>query len=191
MGMAINSRVKRIHPKKFALWTALLSMIMFFSAFSSAYIVRKAAGNWLSFPIPSEFFISTGVILVSSVILHIAYKAYLNKNYSLYKILLSTGFVLGIVFVALQYRGWLELNEMGVFLHTNQSASFTGLIVGAHALHVIGGITALMVCWIYAMRPTTLPLTEKRQLRLELTFTYWHFVDLLWIYLLVFFWIQQ
>ena len=186
-----GSKIRRIHPKKFALWMALISMVMFFSAFTSAYIVRKAAGNWLSFPIPEEFYVSTGAILASSVILHIAYKSFIDKNYVIYKLLLSMGFVLGVVFVALQYLGWLKLNEMGVFIHTNQSSSFTGLIVGAHALHVIGGITALLVCWIYAIRPSTSTWSEKRQLRLELTFTFWHFVDILWIYLLVFFWVQQ
>ena len=184
-------KIKRIHPKKFALWMAMISMVMFFSAFTSAYIVRKAAGNWLSFPIPDEFFISTGVTLASSVILHAAYKAFVSHNYSAYKILLSIGFVLGITFVALQYLGWLRLNEMEVFLATNQSSSFTGLLVGAHVLHVMGGITALMVCWIYAIRRNTLEWSPKRQLRLELTFTYWHFVDVLWVYLLLFFWFQQ
>ncbi len=190
--MAITTaRVKRIHPKKFALWMGMISMIMFFSAFTSAYIVRKAAGNWLSFGLPTEFFASTAVILVSSILLHISYKAYNAHNYNLYKILLSMGFLLGVMFVTLQYLGWLRLNEQGVFIDTNQASSFTGLLVGAHVLHVMGGITALFVSWVYAIRKKTLEWSPKRQLRLELTFIYWHFVDVLWVYLLLFFWAQQ
>lgn len=185
-------KIKRVHPKKFALWTAIVSMLMLFSAFTSAFIVRKAAGNWLSFPIVEEFFYSTGVILSSSVILHVAYKAFVAKNYTLYKILLTIGLALGVLFVALQYTGWLTLNnEKGIFISTNQSSSFFVLLVGTHALHVIGGITALMISWIYALKKSTQEWTPKGQLRLELTFTYWHFVDILWLYLLLFLWIQQ
>jgi cytochrome c oxidase subunit 3 len=185
-------KIKRVHPKKFALWTAIVSMLMLFSAFTSAYIVRKAAGNWLSFPIVEEFFYSTGVILSSSVILHVAYKAFVAKNYTLYKILLTLGLALGVLFVALQYMGWLTLNNnKGIFISTNQSSSFFVLLVGTHALHVIGGITALMISWIYALKRSTQEWTPKGQLRLELTFTYWHFVDVLWLYLLLFLWIQQ
>lgn len=186
-------KIRRIHPKKFALWTAIVSMLMLFSAFTSAYIVRKAASNWLAFPIVDEFFYSTGVILSSSVVLHVAYKAFVAKNYALYRILLTLGLGLGILFVSLQYMGWLTLNgdPYGIFISTNQSSSFFVLLVGTHALHVIGGITALMISWIYALKSSTKAWTPKGQLRLELTFTYWHFVDILWLYLLLFLWIQQ
>lgn len=186
-------KIRRIHPKKFALWTAIVSMLMLFSAFTSAYIVRKASSNWLAFPIVDEFFYSTGVILSSSVILHVAYKAFVAKNYTLYKLLLTIGLGLGVLFVALQYMGWLTLNSdtYGIFISTNQSSSFFVLLVGTHALHVIGGITALMISWIYALKSSTKEWTPRGQLRLELTFTYWHFVDILWLYLLLFLWIQQ
>ena len=118
-------------------------------------------------------------------------KAFVDRNYQLYQILLTIGFGLGCLVVALQYSGWLALNEMGVFVYTNQSSSFFVLLVGVHALHVLGGITALLISWIFAMRKNTVEWSEKRQLRLELTFTYWHFVDFLWLYLLAFLWIQQ
>ena len=189
--VASPNKIKRIHPKKFALWTAMVSMLMLFSAFTSAYIVRKAAGNWLSFPIVDEFFYSTGIILSSSILLHVAYKAFVAKNYVVYQALLSLGLALGVGFIALQYSGWLALNDMGLFVQTNQSTSFFVLLVGVHALHVIGGVAALLVSWIYAIKPNTKEWTPKGQLRLELTFTYWHFVDVLWLYLLIFLWIQQ
>ena len=105
--------------------------------------------------------------------------------------MLSLGFVLAVSFVVLQYSGWLSLNDMGVFVYTNQSSSFFVLFVGLHALHVLGGIAALMISWIFAMKKSTLEWSQKGQLRLELTCTYWHFVDVLWLYLLGFLWLQQ
>lgn len=184
-------RVRRIHPQKFALWVAIISMTMLFSAFTSAYIVRKSAGNWLSFPLPDAFFYSTVVILSSSIILHLAYKAFVKENYPLFRTLALTGFSFGIIFLILQYQGWLALNEMGVFLHTNQSSSFLGVILLAHAFHLIGGIAAMSIVLIYALRSKTLELTPKRQLRIELVCTFWHFVDILWLYIIVFILIQQ
>lgn len=189
--VASPKKIQRIHPKKFALWMAMLSMIMLFSALTSAYIVQKASSDWLQFPLPQQFFYSTAVILSCSIVLHVAYKAFVDKNYQLYKLLLSLGFGLAVSFVALQYSGWLILNEMGVFVYTNQSSSFFVLLVGVHALHVFGGIAALLISWIFAMRKNTMEWSQKGQLRLELTCTYWHFVDVLWLYLLGFLWLQQ
>ncbi len=189
--VARQNKIRRIHPKKFALWISMLSMIMLFSAFTSAYIVQKASGDWLQFPLPVEFFYSTGVILVCSVFLHVAYKSFVNKNYLYYRIFWSVGLFLAILFVALQYQGWLHLNDWEIFVHTNQSSSFFVMLVGAHALHVMGGIAALMTSWILSLRKNTTKWSEKGQLRLELTCTYWHFVDVLWLYLLFFLWFQQ
>ena len=101
MSTVADVKLKRIHPKKFALWMAIVSMIMFFSAFTSAYIVRKSAGNWLSFPLPVEFYISTIIILLSSLFFYISKKAYLEANTKLFKILFYTGFTLGFLFVLL------------------------------------------------------------------------------------------
>lgn len=189
--IASSKKIRRVHPKKFALWTAMVSILMLFSAMSSAYIVRKAAGDWMSFPIVDEFYYSAALIVASSVVLHVAYNAFINKNYPLYQGLLTAGLLMGIGFVVLQYQGWLSTNKMGVTIITNQSSSFFVLLVGAHALHIMGGITALMISWIYALKPSTKEWSERGQLRLEMTFTYWHFVDVLWIYLLLFLYLQQ
>ncbi|MCP4437726.1 MAG: cytochrome oxidase subunit III [Aureispira sp.] len=184
-------RVRRIHPQKFALWVGIISMTMLFSAFTSAYIVRKSAGNWLSFPLPDAFFYSTGVILSSSILLHMAYKAFVKENYQLFRGLGIASSVLGIVFLILQYQGWIALNDIGVFLHTNQSSSFLGVMLLAHSFHLVGGLAALSIVLTYALRKKTLKLTPKRQLRMELVCTFWHFVDILWLYIIVFILIQQ
>jgi cytochrome c oxidase subunit 3 len=183
--------VKRIHPKKFALWVGLTSVVMLFAALTSAYIVRRSAGNWQDFALPSAFFYSTAAILASSVALHLAYKSYLAAKVTAFKLLLSLGFALGITFVALQYQGWLQLGDIGIFVATNQSASFVYLITAFHVAHVVGGIAALVVAMVYGLRKKYEDVTPKRKLRLELIFTYWHFVDILWVYLLLFFLSQQ
>jgi len=179
----------KIHPKKFALAVACASILMMFSAFTSAYIVRQAAGNWLEFQLPSLFFVSTGIILLSSFTLHFSYRSFLKGKEQLYKGLLLTSFGLGLLFIAMQYQGWLSMMEMGVPLKTNPSGDFIYVISGVHAAHVIGGITALVIAILHAFS-LKFKVTPARKLRFELTFIYWHFVGFLWLYLIVFFSIQ-
>jgi cytochrome c oxidase subunit 3 len=164
--------------------------MMMFAALTSAYIVRHAAGNWLEFSLPNMFAYSTMVIIGSSLALHTAYTSYLKGNEKLYKFGVAAALVLGLVFIVLQYAGWLELSANGVDLDTNPSASFVYVISGFHAAHVLGGIAAIIVAVLHAY---SLPykVTAKRKLRFELTLIYWHFVDLLWIYLYLFLLMQQ
>ena len=179
----------KIHPRKFALWAACASISMMFAAFTSAYIVRQAAGNWLEFIMPDMFYYSTAVIILSSITLHGSYFAFKKMNTVLYRGLLVVSFLLGLLFVAMQYWGWQALTEMGIGLTTNPSGSFVYVLSGVHALHVIGGIGVLLVALIHAfMLPHKV--TPARKLRFEMSYTYWHFVDILWIYLLLFFVLQ-
>jgi len=183
-------RRNKIHPVKFALWVACASITMMFAAFTSAYMVRQAAGNWVEFRLPNMFFVSTAVILLSSVTLHGAYIAFKKESKRLYQSLLILTLILGLGFVVLQYEGWQALAAIGVELTGNPSGSFVYVISGVHAAHVLGGVAALLVALIHAFA-LKFKVTDKRKLRLELTLTYWHFVDLLWIYLLVFFILQR
>ena len=188
--MQVATRRNKIHPKKLALWVALVSLIMMFTALTSAYVVRRAAGNWLEFSIPSIFYVNTLVILASSLTLHAAYAAFKREAEGAYKALLSITFVLGIAFLVLQYLGWEQLAASGVPLRINPSGDFIYAISGLHAAHVLGGIAALTVALVIAFL-RKLKRTPARQLRLELTLTYWHFVDVLWIYLIVFLSLQR
>lgn len=184
-------KYKRIHPKKFALWMGIVSMIMFFSAFTSAYIVRKAAGNWLSFPLPTEFFISTILILLSSLSFYFSKKYFSDNNIKFFKVSFFAGFCLGLLFVFFQYLGWNALDKMEINIKTNQSSSFFYMITYAHLLHVLGGIAALIVTMVGIFKSRFDYTNDKRSLKLDLVFTYWHFVDLLWLYLFVFLLLQQ
>jgi cytochrome c oxidase subunit 3 len=180
----------KIHPKKFALLVSCASVVMLFAALTSAYVVRQAAGNWLEFPLPSVFWVSTITLIVSSFSLHLSYKSFLSGNAVVYRGLLLLSFLLGILFIYLQYKGWNALVNIGVELGTNPSGSFLYVLSALHAAHILGGLAALFIAILHAF---ILPyeVTEKRKLRFEMTQIYWHFVDLLWIYLIVFLWLQQ
>ena len=184
MENVINNR-NRIHPHKFALWAAMASICMMFGAFTSAYIVKQAAGNWLEFSFPYEFYWSTAVILLSSVTLHYSFSSFKNKEEKKYKQLLIASLGLGITFVVLQYLGWAALYERGVDLKGNVSGSFFYLLSGIHALHVLGGIAAMIVATLHAYT-LKFNVTEKRINRFDLVLNYWHFVDFLWVYLVIF-----
>ncbi len=180
----------RIHPLKFGLWISMASISMMFAAFTSAYVVRQAQGDWLEFELPNIFFVSTLVLLVSSVLLHISFRSFKQGKEQRYKLLLVGTLILGFVFLVLQYFGWQSLFEIGVDLRGNPSGSFLYILTGIHALHIIGGIVALAIGVIRAYT-RKYRLTERRVINFELTLHYWHFVDLLWVYLLIFLYISR
>lgn len=188
--MEAATRRNKVHPLKMTLWVALASIIMMFTALTSAYIVRQAAGNWLEFSIPNIFYWNTLVIILSSASLQGAYYTFKKEKEKPYKLLLILTLLLGIAFLWLQYIGWQELAAAGVPLKTNPSGDFIYTISGLHALHVIGGITVVLVSILMAYaRPFRL--SPMRKLRLELSLTYWHFVGILWIYLIIFLSLQR
>ncbi len=176
---------KRIHPQVFALYLGFASITMMFIALTSAYIVKQAAGNWLEYVMPNAFYISTVIIILSSITLHTSFRSFINGKEGLYKSMLIATLLLGCLFVIFQYRGWHALFDSGMDLKGNVSGSFLYLITGLHAAHILGGIAALTVAIIHAF---TLPFkfSEKRKTRFTLVLQYWHFVDILWIYLFAF-----
>ncbi len=180
-----NTGRNKIHPHKFALWAGCASLLMMFAALTSAYIVRQSAGNWLEFRLPDVFIVSTVVILLSSITLHGAYLAFKNERKVLYQGFLVTTFLLGLLFFVFQYQGWVALTDNGIPLTLNPSGDFVYVISWFHAAHVVGGIAVLAVAMIHAFG-LRFRVTKRRKLRFELTLTYWHFVDLLWVYLFVF-----
>lgn len=174
-----------IHPHKFALYTAMASILMMFAALTSAYIVRQAVGNWQEYQVPQIFYFSTVCLLISSATLHYAYTCFKKGHAGRYRAFIGLTFLLGLTFVILQYYGWQALYTVGVPLDGNVSGGFFYVISGVHAAHVLGGIAALFVAFFHAV---SLPYaaTEQRKTRFSLVVQYWHFVDLLWLYLFVF-----
>lgn len=178
---------RRIHPYKFTLWIGIASIIMLFAGLTSAYIVKRAQSNWLEFNLPHEFWFSTLVIVLSSLTIHLSVKAFKNNERKRFRFLLLVTCILGLLFGYLQYQGFGDLNDRGIQIFgegSNPAASFLGIIVGFHFLHVFGGIIALLVTLFRAFR---VRVKSYDPVPLEVVAMYWHFVDILWIYLFIFF----
>lgn len=180
--VAINQR-QRIHPHKFTLWVGLASIVMMFAGLTSAYIVKRNQANWTTFDLPAVFWYSTAAIILSSLTLMMAQKAFQNREMTNYRRLVVVTLVLGVLFLLLQVLGFNQLWNTGITLTKNVSFSFLYVIVGLHALHVIGGIIALIVLFANAFNSKV---RSYNIVPVQLIGTYWHFVDFLWIYLLIF-----
>jgi cytochrome c oxidase subunit 3 len=175
-----------MNPKKFALWLFIVTIIMLFGAFTSAYIVRAAEGNWLEFDLPNIFWISTVVMLISSATMHWAYASARKDELDKLKLAITITFILGLVFLFMQIKGWGALIDIGVFFGGNQSnpaGSFVYVLSFLHALHLIGGLVVLIFSLVAAYN---YKIHAKSLLQIEMCATYWHFLDLLWVYLFVF-----
>ena len=192
MNLAISEQQTRnkIHPHKFALYVACANITMMFMAWTSAYVVRQAAGNWLEFRLPNLFFINTAVLLLSSVTLHLSYMFFKKEMELLYKSLLVASLLLGLSFLVLQYQGWVQLSGIGVAIDGNPAGSFIYVFTGFHGLHILGGLAAIFVAIFHAFALKFKP-TPKRKLRFELTLTIWHFLDFLWLYIITFIVLQS
>jgi len=171
---------------KALLWIGIISMIMFWAGLTSAYIVRQNAGNWLLFKVPDMFFISTAIIILSSITLLLVQNAVKKNNTKIITLGTLSTLVLGFVFMACQYKGWGDLFENGVYLggkYSNPSGSFFILFVLAHWAHLIGGIISLTVVLINSLKKKY---TAENALGIELCALYWHFLSVLWVYLFLF-----
>ncbi len=176
--------VNRFHPLKFMMWLGIAGMVMLFAALTSAYLVRKAQGNWLEFRIPFIFWLNTVIILLSSVSMQWAVKAFARYDVKKYRLAITTTFTLGVMFLVGQYFGWLQLDEGGIHLTGNPSGSYVYVISGVHAAHIAVG---LLIMLIGVLRAFFRPLNPNRLVNVQVMATYWHFVDILWIYLFIFF----
>ena len=185
MTEVVSSQRKRIHPHKFTLWIAIGSIIMMFAGLTSAYLVKGSLPGWTTIEIPRLFYYSTAAILLSSLTIQMALKAFKERKMKQYRSLITVTAVLGILFIALQIAGFNELMSRGVLMSGSSGAGqFLYIIFGLHALHVLGGIIALLIMFIKAYSSKV---RNYDPVSIELASTYWHFVDLLWIYLFVFF----
>jgi cytochrome c oxidase subunit III len=196
------ARSKKIHPHKFAMWMAIAAILMMFAGLTSAYIVRKSQDNWRFYHLPDTFWASTAAIVLSSVTITLAIKAFKKRSMPVYRRLITVTITLGLAFAALQclgfYQLYTQLQPMTgvesakqydvVRLNGNPSESFLFVITGLHMLHVLGGVIALLIVFF---RAYMVHRKVYNATGLEVVATYWHFVDALWIYLFVFFLVNQ
>ncbi|MFN5423202.1 MAG: heme-copper oxidase subunit III [bacterium] len=187
MAQTISDQKKRMHPHKFTMWVAIGSILMMFAGLTSAYIVKRSQAGWIMLEIPVVFWYSTIAILLSSLMIHLSLKSLRQRDMKAYRNWLVLTAVFGVLFLVLQVIGFKAFGEMDIRLvgaGSNASHSFLLAISGLHGLHVLGGVIALVVMAIRAVLTST---RNYNTVPLEVVSTYWHFVDLLWIYLFIFF----
>jgi cytochrome c oxidase subunit 3 len=174
-----------------AIWVFLFAVTMMFAAFSSALIVRKGSSmDWQSFTLPSILYFNTFLLLVSSFTLEVARRRVaafmgglkLHTESPARWLYITLG--LGLLFVIGQYIAWRQLRAQGLYLATNPSSSFFYLLTAIHALHILGGLTGLLLV-ISKLNKSTL-----RRNTLVATARYWHFMGVLWVYLMALMWFK-
>ena len=184
----------RFSPARYrvAVWVAIASIVMLFTALCSAYIVRSASGSdWTPLRMPKVLWLSTAVILISSVTIEVSRRALKDHQNARYGLWLTITTALGLVFVGSQLLAWRQLAHQGVYMASNPHSSFFYLFTGAHGLHVLGGILALTYLLLRTRRQSdTVEGELKRAGVADAAAVYWHFLDGLWIclFLLLFFW---
>ena len=183
MSIVAMEQKNKMHPHKFTLLVGIGSIMMMFAGLTSAYIVKRNQANWVTFELPLAFWYSTGVILLSSVSIFFAGKAFRQREMIKYRGLITLTFFLGVLFIVLQVLGFIALWAKGITLQGSVSYSFLYVIVGLHGLHIIAGIIALMLLFLKAFSKKV---RNYNSVPVELVSTYWHFVDILWVYLLIF-----
>ncbi|MFE3869922.1 heme-copper oxidase subunit III [Flavobacterium sp. ZS1P70] len=180
-----KSRTARSY--KLLLLFAMVSMIMMFAGLTSAYVVSKSRTDWLKdFQLPTAFYFSTLVIIGCSVTFHLAKKAIRKDNQSATtKFLLST-LVLGILFVILQFVGFGQIVENGYYFTGSESSittTFLYVVTVVHLIHLAGGVISLLIIIYNHFKQKY---NSSQTLGIELGAMYWHFLDLLWVYLFLF-----
>ena len=181
-----NNNTGGVHPLKFTLWLIIISILMMFGAFTSAYIVRRAEGNWLEFDLPATFIISTVLIVLSSITLQLAHNAAKKNNLNTVKLLVAATMVLGIGFLYFQIQAWGDLVSNNIFFggaDSNPAGSFLYVLTGVHGFHLVTGLIFLFIVLISSLQ---YKIHSKNMLRIQLCTTYWHFLGLLWLYLYFF-----
>lgn len=185
MDIVTTQQRKRIHPHKFTLWVAIGSILMMFAGLTSAYIVKSSQASWQEIQMPRIFGFSTAVILLSSLTVQLALRSFKMREMIRYRQWMGVTVLLGCVFVVLQWIGFQQLWNSGIkFRGVAGAGQFLYVIFGLHAVHVLGGIIALIVMFTQAFFGKT---KIYSSVPVEVMSTYWHFVDVLWIYLMVFF----
>lgn len=172
-----------INPTKFVVWLLIVASVMLFASFTSAYIVRRGEGNWLTFDIPLQFAVSCLVAILSSITMQLAYKMAKTDEIAKLKWLLISTITLAGLFCLMQWLGWEALVANNIHFVGNPSESFFYVISGVHLVHVIGGMVFLIVTLFKAIN---LKVHKKNLLTIQLCATYWHFLGAAWLYLYFF-----
>jgi len=180
----------KMHPKQFALMLMIIGMVMLFAGLTSAFIVRKAEGNWFNFELPAQFVASTVAVVVSSATMILAFYHAKRDNIKITQVSLGVTFLAGLSFVLFQYEGFMDLAGRGIYFSPDNgseggmvSGSFIIALVALHLLHLVGGLVFVAIVFIKSL---LLKVHKKNTLSISMCNTYWHFVGILWMYLYLF-----
>ncbi len=167
-------------------WVALASILMLFTALSSAYIVRAASSSdWQPLAMPRILLLSSVLLLVSSGTLETARRKLRQAATSAYKSWLFLTVLLGVGFLASQLFAWRQLAKQGVYIASNPHSSFFYLFTAVHGVHLFGGLAALAYLSLRSRVPQETSALTKAQAKADAVTLYWHFMDFLWLYLFV------
>ncbi len=183
INQGIAGRVRSMNPLKFAMWLFIISVTMIFASMTSAYIVKKAEGDWLLINFPELFKLTSVLIVLSSASLHFAYISAKRNNLLNIRLGLIITALLALGFVIGQYMSWGELVAQGVYFVGNPAGSFVYVFTGLHVLHLVGGLIFLI---IVVYRAFKYEVHSKNLNAIEMCATYWHFLGGLWLYLYIF-----
>lgn len=169
------------------LYFALISLTMSFAGLTSAYVISRKRDDWVSFDMPTIFYISTLLIIISSISFYFAKQSMQKEERVKTNYLLITTLILGASFVYLQYQGYLYLSKMGLFFtgpKSNVSSSLFDVIAFAHAVHVIVGLAIITVLLYKNIKKKY---SASNHLGITLGEIFWHFLGGLWVFLFLFF----
>ena len=184
----------RFSPARYrvGVWVAMASILMLFVALTSAYIVRSAsATDWRPVAMPKVLWLSTALIIISSLTIEVARRSLKQQRNSVYVRWLMVTAALGLGFLGSQIFAWRQLARQGVYLASNPFSSFFYLLTAAHGLHLLGGLCALAYLLMRTSKAAAHVDSELKRIgAVEAATTYWHFMDVLWIGLfgLLMFW---
>ena len=178
---------KHSRAKKMMLWFGIISLVMSFAGWTSAFVVSSSRPDWLhDFQLPNAFITSTIGIVLSSITFILAKRALKKNQRQQTTVLLFVTLILGIVFIVCQFKGFQQIIDLGYNFTgptSNVTMSYIYLIAVVHILHVVVGLISLLVVIYNHFKQKYQP---TKMLGFELSATFWHFVDLLWLYLFLF-----
>ena len=192
MQAAVNTQQLVGNRYRIGMLVSLASIAMLFTSLSSAYIVRSGVTyDWYPIAVPRVMFGSTALLILGSVSIEIARRKLKQSISGAYSKYLLLTLVLGVGFLVSQLISWRQLAAQGLYISTHPHSSFFYVLTGAHAVHIAGGLLALIFLWRRSLRPSDeARLVVKRQAAADALSIYWHFMGALWIYLflLLFLW---
>jgi len=169
------------------LFVLLAASTMVFAAFTSAFVVRRGLSNdWATMPKPPILLVNTAVLLISSLVLDQSRRALKRGDRGQFNFWWTGATALGVLFLVGQGVAWLQLKAAGIYVSTNPSSSFFYVLTASHAFHLLGGVAALLYVDVQAWR---LRLGPAKRTAIDVTAIFWHFLDGLWLYLMVLFYV--